>query len=40
MTKTEIIEKTQVLYDKNLISVLLVEDDAIDRLSIERILTQ
>lgn len=36
--ETETTEITQVLIDKDLIKVLLVEDDAIDRLLIERVL--
>ena len=38
--ETEIAEKAQVLIDKGLIKVLLVEDDAIDRLLIERVLAE
>ena len=38
--ETETVKKTQALIDKDLIEVLLVEDDAIDRLLIERVLTK
>ncbi len=35
---TETIDKTQILTGKDLIKVLLVEDDAVDRRTVERIL--
>ena len=38
--ETEIEEKTQDLINKSLVKVLLVEDDAIDKLLIERILAE
>jgi len=38
--ETEIAEKTKTVSDKHVITVLLVEDDKIDRLVVERVLTK
>ena len=38
--ETETTEKTQILTDNNLIKVLLVEDDAVDRKSVQRLLAK